>query len=526
MHREVIFGEEARNKMKQGVDWVANTVKATMGVNGKSVVLDTNPYGRPLITNDGVTIARDLIKNDRTDNIGAKLIRIAAEATNDNAGDGTTTTMILMQSIIELGIKAMANGASGIELRKGITDAVRNVVDSLRSEQVKASDLETLANVATISCRDSELGKLIAEVILQAGTEGMVTIEDRFEADTVYEKHEGLRLTGGYPHESFINLPERQQTSFSDVPILVTDRVFTMGEEMARIMETVANMGKKEAVIIAAGIEGAALATAYANWKNRAIFILPIRVMAYGDLGQGMLKDVAAITGATYLDEHEKTIMDVTADDFGRAAKIIADKHDTTIVSDNDTLKAERVKELTTAKENANEYEQENLSQRIAKLSSGVFTVKVGGKTETERNELKTRVDDAIKAAKAALEEGVVAGGGSALYRAAVSQHVPDVTTDFGIGQKILFESCKRPIEQMAENSNLILDRSDLTEILDKAKAIDFSVGKVVKAFDAGIVDPLKVVLECIENSAGQSGIFLTIENAVHDVIPEKAESI
>jgi len=453
------------------------------------------------------------------------MIREVAERTNDNAGDGTTTSMLLMQAIVDQGMKAISAGADGIELRKGITAAVELVVASLRAEKVDATTLEMLASTATISCRDSQLGYMIAEIVQQAGKDGIVTIEDRAEPDTIYEQLEGLKLTGGFLNEFFVNLPERQQTVFRDVPILVTPKVLTLADEMSHIMETVAKMGKKEAIVIASGIEGDALTTSVHNWLKKTIFVLPIRVLTYG-AGEGKLKDVAAITGATYLDENEKAITDVTADDFGRAARTVTDRHDTVIISDDDKLKKERIKDLKAALSTANEFESESLNERIAKLNNAMFTIKVGGKTESDRNELKTRVDHAIKAAKAAQEDGVVAGGGSALYRAVQAQDKPDTTEDIGIGMNIVYKACIKPLEQMAENSGYRLDKTDLKLILDKKKAIDFSSGQVVNAFREGIIDPLKVVQQCIENSSAQAGLFLTIDGSVVDVVPEVAEKI
>ena len=525
MHRDIILGDIAQQSMKIGLDKGADLVKTTMGVRGKNVILDTNPYAKPLITNDGVTILRDLVDKDRTNNIGLKLVREAAEMTNDKAGDGTTTTALLMQAIVEQGMKAIAAGADGIQLRKGIEIAVNNIVESLRAEKVIADTEDQLADTATISCRDPELGKLIAEVVKQAGKDGMVTIEDRAEADTTYERLEGLKLAGGFFSEFFVNLPERQQTVFNDVPILVTPKVITLAEEMHRIMETVGNMGKKEAVIIANGIEGEALKTLVFNWHKQAIYILPLRVITYG-AGEGKLKDVAAVTGGTYLDEHEKNLLDITAEDFGRASRTITDRHETVVVSDKDDLKQERIKELEAAIPSASEFEKESLQERIAKLSNGVFTVKVGGRTESERNEKKTRVDDAIKAAKAALEDGIIAGGGSALYRAAKSQKTPDITDDIGIGENVVYKACTKPLEQMAENSGYTMDRNDLNEISDKTKAIDFSTAKVVDAYKQGIIDPLKVTQESIQNAASQAGLFLTIDGVVVDVVPEQQEKI
>jgi chaperonin GroEL len=527
MHRDIIL-DDAKLKMKNGIDQVANAVKVTMGVRGKSVLLDTNPYAKPTITNDGVTIARDLVLKDRLENAGAKQILEVAEKTNDNAGDGTTTSMILMQSIVAQGLRAIDSGADGIALREGIRKATKNIVGYLQTEKIDASDETTLADVATISCRDAEIGKLIAKIVQEAGKDGVITIEDRLEADTIYDKLEGLKLRGGYLHEMFVNQAERRQAVFSDVPVLVTDKAITTASEMGRIFEVVSNMGKKQAVVFASEISGDALATAAINWQKQAIFILPVRILAYGESGIGALKDVAAVTGSTYLDQYEKNVIDVTEADFGRADKTVTDKSETIIISNDSKLKKERIKQLQVALDDkaTAEFEKESLRERIAKLNSGMFTIKVGGKTDSERNELKTRVDDAIKAARAAHESGVVAGGGTALFRAIQSQEKPDVTTDEGVGESVLYKACSAPLSQMAENSNYVLDRTDFEAILDKQKAIDFKTCRVVDAFEAGIVDPLKVVQECIENASSGAALFLTLEAAVVDIQPVEQEKV
>lgn len=527
MYTEPILGDKAFEKMKKGVDILADTVKVTMGVRGKSISLDTNEYGRHHITNDGVTIARDFRLLDRAENNGVKQLREAAEKTNDNAGDGTTTTMILMQSIINQGLKAISAGADGIPLREGIKTATNKIVEHLQTEQVDASSIESLAAVATISSRNSKIGQLIAEVVKESGTDGIITIEDRVEEDTIYDKVEGLKLRGGFMGEFFVNLHERRQTVFNDVPILVTNRTITLASEMARIMEVVSNMGKKEAIVIANGIDGDALATAMANWHKKAIYILPLRVQTYAETGEGAVKDVASVTGATYLDETEpRSLIDIVAEDFGRAAKTVTDKHETTIISNNNELKQKHIKQLKASLSNAKAFEAESIRERISKLQSTMFTIKVGGRTDTERGELKTRVDDAIKAAKAALEDGVVAGGGSSLYRAVVAQDKPDITTDEGIGESVVYKAALTPIKQMAENSNYTLDKGDLKAILNKKKAINFKTCEVTDAFKDGILDPLKVVMECVKNASSGAGIFLTLGGIVVQHQPEKDETI
>ena len=527
MYTEPTLGSEAFKKLKVGIDTLANTVKLTMGVRGKSISLDTNSYGKHLITNDGVTIARNFRLKDRIENNGVKQLREAAEKTNDNAGDGTTTTMILMQSIIEQGLKAISAGADGIPLREGINIATKNIVAHLKTEKVDASSLESLTAVATISSRDPIIGALIAEVVKESGAEGVITIEDRQEYDTIYEKVEGLKLRGGFFGEYFVNLPERRQTVFNDVPIIVTNRNITIAAEMGKIMETVASTGKKEAILIANGIDGDALATIVANWQKHAIHILPLRVQTYSETGEGALKDVAAVTGATFFDENEqRSILDLEITDLGRAMKTVTDKRDTTFICNVDELKQNRIEELKAALTTAKEFESESLRERISKLQSTMFTIKVGGRTDIEREELKTRVDDAIKAAKAALDDGVIAGGGSAFYRAMIAQDKPDVTTDEGIGEQVVYKAVLAPIKQMALNSDYTLDKGDLKAILNRKKAINFKTLKVVGAFDEGILDPLKVVLECIENAASGAGIFLTLGGVVVEHQVEKDEKI
>lgn len=528
MYREIKHGDEARQVMAKGMNQIAETVKHTMGVRGKNVVLDTHPYANPTYTNDGVTIAQELIIQDRFENIGAKLIREVATKTNDTAGDGTTTAMVLMQAIVQNGMKALAAGADSLALRKGIKSAVKAIVESVQDEKVVAKDKETLAATATISCRDKDLGDMIADIVMEAGTDGMINLEDSFESETTFEKLEGLRLRGGIIHEHFINQPESKQASFNNVPIIVTNQQITTAQEMGQIMECLEMAGQKQGVLIANGIEGDALATAAINWQKKTIQVLPIRVMAYGDLGEGMLKDVATITGASYIDGADgKTIMKITSQDFGLVAKIVADRHETTVVSDNEELKEACITDLKASQKAAREFEKENIKERIAKLRSAMFTVKVGGVTESERKELKTRVDDAIHATRAAFTDGVVAGGGSALYRASrYTEEFARGVYDEGMGYMAVLRACEAPIEQMAVNSSIRIDSSSLKEISDKTKAIDFTSGEVVDAFKQGIIDPLKVVTETITNAASGAISFLTTEAAVVLKEPPQEEKI
>lgn len=538
MYRDIQQGTEARKRIKAGIDKVADTVKVTLGVRGRNVILDTNPYTSPINTNDGVTIVREIVLEDRFENIGAKIVKEVAGRTNDTAGDGTTTASVLLQAIVNEGTKLIESGLDPVFVRRGIEKAAKDVVAIVLEQAKKATDLDTLISTARISCGDSDLGKLVAECVEKAGAEGVVTLEDNPENETIAEGLEGLRLRGSFTIPHFINVPELQQALYNDVPVFVTNMNITLADEMIRIMEAANMKRKKEVVIIANSIESDALLTAAKNTVEKRFNVLPIRVLAYGDMGEGMLRDVAAITGATFYDSAlGKAITDMTADDLGHIKKIVADKHHTTVITDDEERKADRVKELK-AQINATDrsFEQESIKERIAKLNSAMFTIKVGGQTDTERQERKLRIEDAINATKAALTDGVVTGGGSTLYRAAkaaaakiadtYATYVSVAQTDESAGYMAVLKACEEPIEQMARNSSIKLDRTDLKAILNKKQAIDFTNGEVVNAFEVGIIDPVKVVTSTIENAASGAALFLTTEAAVVLQEAQKEEQI
>lgn len=522
MFREVKNGDDARQAIKQGIDIVADTVKVTLGAKGKNVVLDTQPYAPPLVTNDGVTIARELFLKDPYQNIGAKLAREVASKTNDESGDGTTTATVLFQAIVNEGMKVIANGTDTTALRRGIDKAVAAITESVKSEAVMTNKLNDLIATATISCGDPEIGKLVAGVVSKLGSDGLVTLEDNQDATIVSEFLEGLRLRGGYTFPVFVTNQESQQSVFNNVAVIVTNQSLTVGEEMSRIMETVSISGAKECVIIAQSIDGDALITALMNWQQGKFRALPIRVNAYGELGEGMLRDVAAITGATFIDSAEgKRITDITSEDVGHATKIVATKSETTIITEDEDAKKARAKELKAMLKDARDYEKQSLEERIAKLTTGMATIKVGAALDTERQELKLRVEDAVNATKAALGDGIVAGGGSALYRATRELLGYDEA-----GVKIVVAACTRPIELMADNSGIKLDRSDYEQIEIPGKAIDFNTGQVVDGIKGGIIDPARVVTSTIKNAASAAIMFLTTEAAVITTEPPKPEQI
>jgi chaperonin GroEL len=466
MYRDIKHGDDARQRIKAGIDKTVDTVKVTLGVKGRNVILDTNPYSNPINTNDGVTIVREIVLEDRFENIGAKIVKEAAGRTNDVAGDGTTTASVLVQAIVNEGHKAIGAGADPVAVRRGIEKAAREVVKLIKKEATKTEDLETLVSTAIISCGDDELGELVARIVFEAGVDGVVTLEDNPEPETISEQAEGLNLRGGLLVQNYINVPELQQAALNNVPIFVTNQSVTLADEMAAIMNATFKKGSKQVVVIAQGIEADALITSLKNWVDNKFWALPIRVMAYGDMGEGVLRDVAALTGARFFDAMANDrITDVTAEDLGKAGKVVVTKHETTIVAGTEAQKKDRIKELTAQiKATDREFERESLRERIAKLRNALFTIKVGGITDTERGERKLRVEDAINACKAALTDGVVAGGGSALYRA-THNHTVKAEDDETLGYTAVLKACKVPIELMAENSGLRLDRSDLEEI-------------------------------------------------------------
>lgn len=517
-----------------GIDKVADTISPTLGVRGKNVVLDTNPFTDPVITNDGVTIARELVLEDPFENAGAKLIREVSSKTNDNAGDGTTTAAVLMRAIVAEGLKAISAGSDAVQIRRGIEAATKEIIKRIKEGAVKAEGLETLTSIATISSGSPDLGEMVAKIVNETGADGMINIEDNDLPTGTVEKLEGLKLRGGFQHPVFVTSPEAQQAMLKDVPIVVTNQNITLAHEMGKIMEAAQVDGKKEVVIIANSIESDAMATAVLNWHQKRMRALPIKVSAFGETGEGILRDVAAITGARFIDHNEgmKILSDdpetsFKPDDLGQASKIVATKDETTIISNDQKAKKSRVKELKALSEakSTKEFERESLKERIAKLQSIMFTIKVGAPTDTERGELKLRVEDAVNATKAALEDGVVSGGGSALYRAQAEPHGTiakgEHAGEEANGYYILLGACRKPLLQMAENVSAELDRSDFEAIQqDSKKAIDFTDGKVVDSFEKGIVDPAKVVIEAIKNAASGAALFLTTEASV--VVPEE----
>jgi chaperonin GroEL len=511
--RQTYFGNDARNGVLAGINEAVNTVKVTLGVRGRNVILDTNPFMDPVNVNDGVTVVRQLLSDDKLRNVGIKIVKKVAGKTDDVAGDGTTTASLLLQALVHHGLQQIASGVDPVSLRGQMERATESVLEYVRNQAIHIEDLDALSSVATISCGSPELGKLIADVVMKAGKEGVITIEDNTEEGTEVEGTEGLKLRGGYTYPMFINVRELQQSVFKNVPVVVTNANVSLGNEMGRIFETV-NMatGKNECVLIANSIDADAMATVIQNWVERRFHCLPLRVVAYGETGEGALRDVAAVTGAKFIDtQANMRILDLVQDDIGLADKVVASKHDTIIVVDDEEAAAERVMELQAQlKGTDREFERESLRERIAKLQSAMFSIKVGGITETERTERKLRVEDAVKATKAALTDGVVPGGGATLYRAS------EVVGVDGPGGIAVLEACKAPLHQMSANSGFTLDRSELGTIVEEeAMTYDFRSGELVNSMDNGILDPARVVHDALKNASAEASLFLVTEAVV-----------
>lgn len=527
----IAHGNDARTEIKKGIDLVSNTVAVTLGPRGRNVAIkDATGYRPPLVTNDGVTIVRSITSKDDLAGVGVEIVKEVANKTNDVAGDGTTTASVLLQSIINNGLRAIVEDTNAQAIRASLLEVANKLADNLRKQAVTIEDnAELLGAVATISCGDPMLGKLIADTVSQVGADGIVTIEDSEEFATTAHINEGIELRGGWQMPHFITDQAKQLSQLDDVPVFVTNHDVTNGAEVVKIMESVAAQGKKEAVLIANNISGEAMVACVVNWAQGKFKLLPIKVVAWGEQGTGVLRDVAAATDATFYGKDEGYKMPTSLQDepfnfdlFGQAGRIIATKDRTTIIGTDEEGTAERIKELNAQAQNAKRaFEAEQIKERIAKLRAGVGVIRVGGTTDAEREERKLRVEDAINAAKAALVDGIVTGGGSALYRAAAavkSEYDKSKTTvsdEHYQALLIMLRACTRPIKQIAQNAGVVLTADQLTEIKKDKVAFDFNDEKIVDALQAGVIDPTKVVVSALLNATSAAALYLTTEAIV-----------
>ncbi len=531
MSKQILFDEQARLKLKAGVDKLANAVKVTLGPKGRNVVLDKG-YGSPTITNDGVTIAKEIDLEDKFENLGAELVKEVATKTNDVAGDGTTTATLLAQAIITEGLKVVAAGAEPMAIRRGIEKGVEAVVSELKSMSKAIKSNEEIAQVASISAQDQEIGQAIAEVMDKVGKDGVVTVEESQTFGLEKEVVEGLQFDKGYVSPYLITDTTRMESVYNDALVLITDKKISSLGDILPLLEKIAQSGKKDLVIIADDIDGEALATFIVNKIRGTFNVLAIKAPGFGDRRKDILKDIAVVTGGqVIMEEIGLKLETTTIEQLGRARKVIATKENTTIVDGAGEKKAidARVGEIRAELENSDsDFDKEKLQERLAKLSGGVAILKVGAATETEMKEKKLRVEDAIHATKAAVEEGIVAGGGVALLRSISALDTLKLENeDEAVAVKILRNALEAPLRQIALNAgkepSVIVNNVKQEKGSYGYNAANDTYGDMVAS---GIVDPTKVTRTALQNAASISALMLTTEAIVTDKPEEKKDSM
>jgi len=528
MSKQILFDVKAREALKRGVDKLANTVKITLGPKGRNVVLDKG-FGAPTITKDGVTVAKEIELPDKFENIGAELVKEVASKTNDVAGDGTTTATLLAQIMINEGIKNVTAGTNPLAIKRGIEKGVEAICEELKKHISKPIvGNEEIAQVASISANDSEIGKKIAEAMEKVGKDGVVTVEESQGFGMQLELVEGLQFDKGYASAYMITNPERMEAEYRDCHILITDKKISAVADILPILEKLAESGKKELVIIADEVDGEALATLVVNKLRGAFNTLAIKAPGFGDRRKAMLEDIAILTGGRVITEDlGLKLENATLNDLGQAGRVVATKENTTIIEGKGDKKAieERVKQLKKELEQTDsDFDKEKLQERLAKLAGGVAVIKVGAATETELKEKKHRIEDALAATKAAVEEGIVPGGGVALLRARLVLENVDVQGEEAIGLNILRKSLEEPIKTIADNAGK--DGSVIAEEVKKLKGNEGYNAETDKFEDmvkAGIIDPTKVTRIALQNAASIAALFLTTEAVVTD-LPEKKD--
>ena len=531
MAKQIVYGEEARKALLAGIDQLANTVKVTLGPKGRNVVLGKK-YGAPLVTNDGVTIAKDVELEDAFENMGAQLVREVATKTNDVAGDGTTTATLLAQAIVHEGLKNVSAGANPMVMRKGIEKAVAVTVEAIKAnaEVVKGSD--DIARVGAVSSGDETVGKLIAEAMEKVSTSGVITIEESKTAETGLEVVEGMQFDRGYISPYMVTDTEKMEAIIDDPYILITDKKISSIQEILPLLEQIVKTGKK-LVIIAEDVEGDALATLLVNRLRGSFTCVCVKAPGFGDRRKEMLKDIAVLTGGTYIaSDLNMNLPDTQISDLGRARQVKVSKDNTVIVDgcgDANAIKARVAEIKNTLAVTTSDYDKEKLQERLAKLSGGVAVIKVGAQTEVAMKEQKLRVEDALNATRAAVEEGIVAGGGTAFVNAipAVEKLVAKLSGDEKTGAQIIAKALQAPIRQIAENAGV--DGSIIFEKIRSSRKVGYGYNAYTETFcdmiPAGIVDPTKVTRTALENAASIASCVLTTESLVTDKPDPQADA-
>ena len=531
MAKQLVFSEEARRALKTGIDVVVKSVATTLGPKGRNVALDRK-FGSPTITHDGVTVAKEIELEDPFENMGAQLLKEAATKTNDIAGDGTTTSTVLAHAIVTEGLKNLAAGANPMLLKRGIEAASKAVSDAIADQSIDITTKEEIANVATISAQDREIGELIAEVMDKVGKDGVITVEESRGLQFETEYVEGMQFDRGYISPYFVTDAENMEAVIEEPNVLVYDKKVSAASDIVPLLEKLVQVGKRELLIIAEDIDGEALATLVLNKLRGMLNVLAIKAPGFGDRRKAMLQDIAVLTGATVISEETgRKLETVTVQDLGHAEKVVSTKDDTTIVGgkgDTSAIKG-RIEQIRVEIDNStSDYDREKLQERLAKLSGGVAIIRVGAATETELKEKKHRVEDALSATRAAVEEGIVPGGGVALINSIVSlEGLKMESDDAQIGVKIVRDSLEIPMRKIAENAgkdgSVVVENVRQAQIKKDDKRIGYDVlteeyGDMV---DGGVIDPAKVTRGALENAASIAAMILTTEALITD-IPEK----
>lgn len=520
MAKDIFYGEEVRRKLQAGVDKLANTVKITLGPKGRNVLINKS-FGSPLITNDGVTIARDIDLEDGTENMGAQLVKEVATKTNDIAGDGTTTATLLAQIIIREGFKNVAAGANPMVLRKGIEGAVAKAVENIEANAKKVETKESIAQVASVSAADEKIGDLIAEAMEKVGKDGVITVEESRSLGTSLDVVEGMQFDRGYLSAYMVTDSDKMEAVIENPYILLTDKKISNIQELLPLLEQVVKQGRK-LMIIAEDVEGEALATLVINKLKGIIDVLAVKAPGFGDRRKAMMEDIAILTGGTVVSEEVGyDLKEATLDLLGTATTVKVDKDKTVIVGgngDKEEIAARIASIKKLIEESDSEFDKEKLQERLAKLSGGVAVVKVGAATETELKERKLRIEDALNATKAAVEEGIVAGGGTALADTipAVREYAETLEGDERTGARIIVRALEEPVRQIAENAGFE-GSVVIAAVMAEKVGVGFNAAteKYVDMIADGIVDPAKVTRSALQNAASASAMLLTTEAGI-----------
>ena len=518
MAKDIKFSADARSSMVRGVDILANTVKVTLGPKGRNVVLEKS-FGSPLITNDGVTIAKEIELEDHFENMGAKLVSEVASKTNDIAGDGTTTATVLTQAIVREGIKNVTAGANPIGIRRGIEAAVATAVEALKSNSVPVSNKEAIAQVAAVSSRSEKVGEYISEAMEKVGNDGVITIEESKGMETELDVVEGMQFDRGYLSQYMVTDNEKMVAELDNPYILITDKKISNIQEILPLLENILKTNRP-LLIVADDVDGEALPTLVLNKIRGTFNVVAVKAPGFGDRRKAMLEDIAILTGGTVItDDLGLELKDATIEALGQASKVTVDKDSTVIVegSGNPEAIANRVAVIKSQIESStSEFDREKLQERLAKLSGGVAVIKVGAATETELKEMKLRIEDALNATRAAVEEGIVSGGGTAYINVLDAVAGLELAGDEGTGRNIVLRALEEPVRQIALNAgfegSIVIDRLKNSEV---GTGFNAATGEWVNMIEAGIIDPVKVTRSALQNAASVASLILTTEAVV-----------